>query len=101
MSMDPDKDMLALPAEAKLGGQNAVRAALLQRRGMAAMARRRGFTRFSSCGCSVRPRMAQAPSQNAFSDLCKGIVFDWLRRKLGSTERIVASVEDACDCAGA
>ena len=44
---------------------------------------------------------AQAPSRNAFSDPCKGIVFDWLRRKLGSTERIVASVEDACDCAGA
>jgi hypothetical protein len=44
MSLDPDKDMLALPAEAKLGGpKNAVRAALLQRRGMAAMARRRGL----------------------------------------------------------
>src|SRR5689334_20178633 len=26
---------------------------------------------------------------------------DWLRRKLGSTERIAASVEDACDSAGA
>jgi hypothetical protein len=36
MSMDPDKDMRALPAEPNWAGQNAARAALLQRRGMAA-----------------------------------------------------------------
>ena len=43
MSMDPDKDMLALPADQIGAAKNAVRAALLQRRGMAAMARRRGL----------------------------------------------------------
>src|SRR6266404_3540762 len=96
MSMDPDKDMLALPAEAKLGGQKCRprRPATATRDGCNGPTTR--LTRFSSCGCSVRHRGAQAPSRNAFSDPCKGIVFDWLRRKLGSTERIVASVEDAC-----
>jgi len=101
MSMHPDKDMRALPAEAKLGGPKTPSAPPC----------------YSDAGWLQRPddeaysfqfmRMlgaaqgAQAPSQNAFSDPCKGIVFDWPRRKLGSTERIVASVEDACDCAGA
>jgi dienelactone hydrolase len=33
--------------------------------------------------------------------LAKEFVFDWLRRKLGATERIDLSVEDARDCAGA
>jgi hypothetical protein len=101
MSMDPDKDMLALPAEVKLGGPKCRprRPATATRDGCNGPTTR--LTRFSSCGCSVRHRRAQAPSQNAFPTLARETVFDWLRRKLGSTERIVASVEDACDCAGA
>ena len=44
---------------------------------------------------------AASPGHIDNPTLAKEFVFDWLRRKLGSTERIVASVEDACDRAGA
>jgi hypothetical protein len=44
---------------------------------------------------------AASPGHIDNPTLAKEFVFDWLRRKLGSTERIAASVEDACDCAGA
>lgn len=44
---------------------------------------------------------AASPGHIDNPTLAKEFVFDWLRRKLGSTERIVASVEDTCDCAGA
>jgi acetyl esterase/lipase len=44
---------------------------------------------------------AASPGHIDNPTLAKEFVFDWLRRKLGSAERIVASVEDACDCAGA
>jgi hypothetical protein len=40
-------------------------------------------------------------SECFFRPFAKQFVFDWLRRKLGSTECIAASAEDACDCAGA
>jgi dienelactone hydrolase len=44
---------------------------------------------------------AASPGHIDNPTLAKEFVFDWLRRKLGSTERIVASLEDACDCAEA
>ena len=44
---------------------------------------------------------AASPGHIDNPTLAKEYVFDWLRRKLGTTVRIVASVEDACDCAGA
>lgn len=44
---------------------------------------------------------AASPGHIDNPTLAKEFVFDWLRRKLGSTERIAASVEDACDRAGA
>src|SRR5262245_20900107 len=68
MSMDPDKDMLALPAEAKLEGQKyrPRRPATPTWDGCNGPTTR--LIRFSSCGCSVRRRKAQAPSQNAFSE---------------------------------
>jgi dienelactone hydrolase len=44
---------------------------------------------------------AASPGHIDNPTLAKEFVFDWLRRKLGSTERLAASVEDACDCAGA
>jgi dienelactone hydrolase len=50
---------------------------------------------FSTEGTAASPGHIDNPT------LAKEFVFDWLRRKLGSTERIVASVEDTCDCAGA
>src|SRR5262249_47376735 len=50
-----------------------------------------------------RGRSVRAASSGHIDNptLAKQFVFDWPRRKLGSTERIAASVEDARDCAGA
>jgi hypothetical protein len=44
---------------------------------------------------------AASPGHIDNPTLAKEFVFDWLRRKLGATERIDLSVEDARDCAGA
>jgi hypothetical protein len=40
---------------------------------------------------------AASPGQMDNPTLAKEFVFDWLRRKLGSTKRIPANSEDVCD----
>jgi hypothetical protein len=63
MSMDADEDMPALPAEAQIGrAKNAVRAALLQRRGMAAMPWRPVHADARCCARGRKPQRMLIPT---------------------------------------